>query len=45
MAIGIHAAFILFGAFIMLGALFALRANRKPVGADPEPAPEPVAAA
>ncbi|MBO9378410.1 MFS transporter [Sphingomonas histidinilytica] len=45
MAIGIHAAFILFGAFIMLGALFAFRANRKPASADPESAPEPVAAA
>jgi len=36
--VGIHTAFILFGALIMLGALFAFRADRKPDAAEPEPA-------
>ncbi|KQX17462.1 MULTISPECIES: MFS transporter [unclassified Sphingomonas] len=35
---GIHTAFILFGSLIVLGALFAFRADRKPPRGDREPA-------
>jgi len=36
MMVGIHAAFILFGSLIVLGALFAFRADRRPAAADRE---------